>query len=202
VVGVRRFQLIDLMSASRSGKNKLCFCCKWQAYPKCVQHIHDFYNALAFTHSARITIFPFFLQKDYSMGPNFISALILTGMNKYDEEVAPFLALSRETWGEEILWDALKDKQYGAEKRTRLMYAAKIGDLARVKWLLKRGANVKIEDARGKTALFYANEGNNFDVVRELILAGGAGAWPLNDHDDIIYLKWIYMHNMYKKIYF
>jgi hypothetical protein len=90
------------------------------------------------------------------MEPNFISALILTGMNGFQEDVVPFLALSRETWGEEILWDAVKDVRYGKEKRTRLMYAAKTADLARVRWLLKRGANVNLTDEMGLTALHYA----------------------------------------------
>jgi hypothetical protein len=103
------------------------------------------------------------------MGPNFTSALILTAMNKYEVDVAPFLALSRETWGEEILWDAAKDVGYGNEKRTRLMYVAKIGDLARLRWLLKRGANVNVEDTLGKTALYYACENGHFEIVRELL---------------------------------
>jgi ankyrin repeat protein len=109
------------------------------------------------------------LQKDYSMGPDFISALILTAMNKYEVDVAPFLALSRETWGEEILWDAAKDVRYGKENRTRLMYVAKIGDLARLRWLLKRGANVNIQDTLGKTALFFACESGHLEIVRELL---------------------------------
>jgi hypothetical protein len=40
---------------------------------------------------------------------NFISCLILTAQNGFGQDVEPFLALSRETWGEEILFDAVKD---------------------------------------------------------------------------------------------
>ena len=40
---------------------------------------------------------------------NFISCLILTAQNGFGRDVEPFLALSRETWGEEILFDAVKD---------------------------------------------------------------------------------------------
>ena len=40
---------------------------------------------------------------------NFISCLILTAQNGFGRDVEPFLALSRETWEEEILFDAVKD---------------------------------------------------------------------------------------------
>jgi len=113
-------------------------------------------------------------QEAVAMGPNFISALILTAMNGYQEDVAPFLALSRETWGEEILWDACKDVRYGDERRTRLMYAAKIGDLARVRWLLKRGAKVNLVDESQRTAVYFACTNGHFDVVRELLKEGAS----------------------------
>ena len=87
-------------------------------------------------------------------------------------DVAPFLALSRETWGEEILWDAAKDVRYGDE--TRLMYSAKIGDLARVRWLLKRGAKVNLADESQMTAVYFACTNGYFDVVRELLKAGAS----------------------------
>lgn len=109
------------------------------------------------------------MQTSCAMKPDIISALILTAMNKYEVDVAPFLALSRETWGEEMLWDAAKDVRYGKENRTRLMYVAKIGDLARLRWLLKRGADVNIQDTLGKTALFFACESGHVDIVRELL---------------------------------
>jgi hypothetical protein len=89
--------------------------------------------------------------------------------NGFGRDVEPFLALSRETWGEEILFDAVKDLPHGALQkrgssgapmyernergqflrnvhghiipvmdpyglqRTRLMYAAQAGAVARVK---------------------------------------------------------------------
>jgi hypothetical protein len=121
---------------------------------------------------------------------NFISCLILTAQNGFGRDVEPFLALSRETWGEEILFDAVKDLPHGAlqkmdgggelvfemdalgarvldaggkpipvmdpfgKQRTRLMYAAQAGDVARVKWLLARGARVELKDSLGRTALY------------------------------------------------
>ena len=37
---------------------------------------------------------------------NFLSCLILTAQNGFGRDVEPFLALCRETWGEEQLWAA------------------------------------------------------------------------------------------------
>ena len=107
---------------------------------------------------------------------NFISCLILTAQNGFGQDVEPFLALSRETWGEEQLWAAVKDLPHGAlkrkkadgspmwerdahgaivtdkggkrvqavdpfgAKRTRVMYAAQAGKVARLQWLIARGA--------------------------------------------------------------
>ena len=39
----------------------------------------------------------------------FITAFIFTGQNGFGHDVYPFLALCRETWAEEVLWDAVKD---------------------------------------------------------------------------------------------
>ena len=57
---------------------------------------------------------------------NFISCLILTAQIGFGHDVDPFVALCRETWGEEILFDALKDLPHGKlklkkEDGTRLM---------------------------------------------------------------------------------
>ena len=51
-----------------------------------------------------------FTAADYVITPsrsaehtdNFISALILTAQNGFGRDVDPFLALSHETWGEEV----------------------------------------------------------------------------------------------------
>ena len=44
---------------------------------------------------------------------NFISALICTAQNGFARDADPFVALCSETWGEEQLWDALKDLPHG-----------------------------------------------------------------------------------------
>ena len=107
----------------------------------------------------------------------FISALICTAQNGYAREVDPFVGLCRETWGEEALFDALKDLPHGRKRlrsaevaaaqglpefdsyglgRTRLMYAVMKGDVARTEWLLKRGANMELVDNSGFTSLHQA----------------------------------------------
>ena len=135
---------------------------------------------------------------------NFISALICTAENGYGRDVEPFLALCRETWGEERLWDAVKDLPHGAvpkvdadgdpvweldekgvevrkdgkrvqaidpygKKRTRLMYAAQAGDVARLRWLIARGARLELKDWEGRTALYWASWEGRVEVVRELL---------------------------------
>jgi hypothetical protein len=101
---------------------------------------------------------------------NFISALILTAQNGFGRDVEPFLALCRETWGEEQWWDAVKDLPHGRVRqgaavpfgfeggpfsagRTHVMYAAQAGDVARLTWLLARGARLELKDWKGRTAL-------------------------------------------------
>ena len=146
----------------------------------------------------------------------FISALIITAQNGHAREVDPFVGLCRETWGEEALFDALKDLPHGklrlrsAEEaaaqglpefdpygmgRTRLMNAACDGDEARVEWLLKRGARLELADSDGYTALAWASTIGYTEVVELLLgkgaLASGASHPPLygasrNAHLDIV----------------
>ena len=124
----------------------------------------------------------------------FISALIITAQNGYAREVDPFVGLCRETWGEEALFDALKDLPHGKKRlrsaeeaaaqglpeldpygmgRTRLMYAAWKGNKARVEWLLKRGARLELVDLNVSTALAWASAGGHSGTV-ELLLDKGA----------------------------
>ena len=124
----------------------------------------------------------------------FISALIIAAQNGYAREVDPFVGLCRETWGEEALFDALKDLPHGklrlrsAEEavaaglpefdpygmgRTRLMCAAQAGNKARVEWLLKRGARLELADSDGFTALTWVSACGYTDVV-ELLVGKGA----------------------------
>jgi hypothetical protein len=149
---------------------------------------------------------------------NFISCLILTAQNGFGRDVDPFVALCRETWGEEILFDALKDLPHGklmlkkadgtplmvnearadgttvrvravdpfGKKLTRVMYAAQAGDVARLRWLIARGARLELKDWGGRTALYWASSEGRAETVRELLQRGAVvdaaknnGATPL-----------------------
>ena len=87
---------------------------------------------------------------------NFICSLVACAQNGYAREANPFVGLCREVWGDEQLFDALKDLPHGPLLRTRLMYAAKKDDFARVQWLLTRGARANLGDKAGWTAMHYA----------------------------------------------
>ena len=120
---------------------------------------------------------------------NFISCLILAAQNGFGRDVEPFLTLCRETWGEEQWWDAVKDLPHGrvvregpawqgavvpfgidlgpfSAGRTHLMYAAQAGNVARLKWLLARGARLELKDWMGRTALFWAAQRGRIATVR------------------------------------
>jgi hypothetical protein len=56
--------------------------------------------------------------------------------------------------------------------RSALIYAARLGDLETVKWLVEAGARVKIRDRFHKTALFYAVEAHRRDIVEYLASNG------------------------------
>ena len=111
---------------------------------------------------------------------NFLSCLFLAAQNGFGQDVEPFLALSRETWGEEQLWAAVKDLPHGRVRqegpaprlaaepfgfergpfsagRTHVMYAAQAGDAARLRWLIARGARLELKDWKGRTALLWAS---------------------------------------------
>ena len=97
---------------------------------------------------------------------NFLSCLFLAAQNGFGQDVEPFLALSRETWGEEQLWAAVKDQPHGcvrlegpapryattpfafdlgpfSARRTHVMSAAQAGNAARLRWLIARGAKLE-----------------------------------------------------------
>ena len=119
---------------------------------------------------------------------NFISALIVTAQHGFGYDVDPFLGLSRETWGEEILWDAVKDLPHGRArregpsgrdatepfgldfgpcslKRTRLMFAAQKSDASRLRWLLARGAKLEAKGLAGQHGTLWASRMGRLDAA-------------------------------------
>jgi len=59
-----------------------------------------------------------------------------------------------------------------SEGFTPLIIAVQENHILIVRSLLMKGANVHIKDSHGKTAIVYATENANYDIVRELILYG------------------------------
>ena len=122
------------------------------------------------------------------------------------------MGLCRETWGEEALFDALKDLPHGKKRlrtaaqaaarglpefdpygkgRTRLMYAAQKGDAVRVEWLLKRGAKLELADWRAWCPLHFASYHGHANIVSALLskgapvdLPGSFGHTPLGLAND------------------
>ena len=75
----------------------------------------------------------------------FLQALTRCAQNGYGRDVeAAATLLCRESWGEHQTWAALKDLPHGPRGRTRLMHAAAVGNVARLRWLLARGARVDL----------------------------------------------------------
>jgi hypothetical protein len=90
----------------------------------------------------------------------------------YAFDVRLCAGLCRATWAEEAFWSGLVRVQSGPSKVTRLMYAARQGDAARVAWLLARGTSRDAKDVHGHTALHYASWNGRTNAVRVLLAAG------------------------------
>ena len=85
---------------------------------------------------------------------NFISSLILTAQNGFGRDVEPFLALSRETWGEEILFDAVKDLPHGALQKRGANGRPMYEENARGEWVRDAGGKpIPVVTPLGSSAL-------------------------------------------------
>jgi ankyrin repeat protein len=85
----------------------------------------------------------------------------------------PFLCTSLARDDELLV--ATRTAVYGSQRRTRLMYAARSGDVRRVTALLRpRGAERGVDavDAGGRTALHHASASGRVEVVRLLLDKG------------------------------
>jgi ankyrin repeat protein len=94
----------------------------------------------------------------------------------YWQDIKQVMLVSRVFRYDEQLWDAVKDEPgTGKGKRTRLIYAARMGDLERVRFLLARGARVEngctfgiYTTHTGYTPLMGTSEEGHLEVVRVL----------------------------------
>ncbi len=89
----------------------------------------------------------------------------------YEARRLPFLCTSLAR--DEELLAATRDAVYGGQGRTRLMYAARVGAVRRVRVLLRpREVDVYAEDSEGRTALIHACAAGQTESVRLLVKAG------------------------------
>lgn len=68
--------------------------------------------------------------------------------------------------------DAEIERRHAPFNKTALIEVSEQGKLARVKSLVRRGANLSAQDHFGETGLHYAAENGHYDVVKELVRAG------------------------------
>lgn len=112
------------------------------------------------------------IAKDYSC-PNAenksIDVFIILSQNGYGSHILNKTGVCRAMRGEEQIWDAIKNITHPIIGRTRLMYACKIGNVAYIKWLIKRNPNPFMYDLLNRMAFHYACESGCVEAVQIMI---------------------------------
>jgi len=108
--------------------------------------------------------------------------------SRFGEAVGCLVLLSRAFYSDTQLWGAFKEHQ-GPLGRTRLMYAAEMGNVARARFLLDRGARMEACMTTGATALMMASEGGRLEVVR-LLVERGANVNAARKSDGCTAIMW------------
>lgn len=106
-----------------------------------------------------------------------VSAIIVAfqserGRTGYAGDLRWAAGLCRSLWAEKQLWVGLVRVRRGRKMRTHMMYAAQIGHVDRVRWLLARGADIDQTDVAGWTALLHAASTGEESVIRYLMAKG------------------------------
>lgn len=124
------------------------------------------------------------------------------GRNGFAHDFRHAAATCKALWAEEAVWSGLARLQRGERRRTHLMFAAKRGDAARLRWLIARGGRkapprgchcseplcvcdprfpewLDAEDDSMSTALAYAAAAGSVECVKTLLSAGATphSAW-------------------------
>jgi len=89
----------------------------------------------------------------------------------YRKEAMEMAKTCKAMWTYKPLWGIIKDVR-GPSGRTRLMYCAEKGDVGRMEWLIRHGANADIQDYAGYTALHLAISNWQMEAAFALIVAG------------------------------
>jgi ankyrin repeat protein/ubiquitin len=119
----------------------------------------------------------------------FFYLLTRLAQNGYGAVALPFTSLDRTTRGDTELWAAIKDYPHTRSAaarplmrrggRTRLMHAAFTGNVERLRFLLSVGADARLKDGCGATALHWALRGPLSAVTEQVLgLLLKAGADP------------------------
>ena len=124
----------------------------------------------------------------YERRTKLTDVLWILAKNGYEREADKCAGLNRETWtyvppglSEEdkdrvrktnMYWQAIINLKYGERNQTRLGWAARNGELARVRELCDWRADVDLADKGGQTPLVSASQSGHLDVMRELLARG------------------------------
>jgi hypothetical protein len=121
-----------------------------------------------------------------------LQVLCLVAQNGHDAR--NFSSLCMAFREDTVLWDCIKDRR-GRKGMTVLMACSKTGDLARVRWLLDRGASVNavrggVRSDLNLNSLMAACQHGHLEVVRELLGRGanvnGTSEWAYGDKTSLM----------------
>ena len=110
-------------------------------------------------------------------------------MAGFGEAVARMAGMARAFYWDKVLWAVHKGHKGAQRGRTYLMYAAETGNLARLRFLLARGAAVDEGNKWGSTALVCASFTGHLEAVRCLVEHGADVNAAMKD-DGFTALMW------------
>jgi ankyrin repeat protein len=120
-----------------------------------------------------------------------LDAARLVALNGFAHECRLLPFLSPDYAREEDFLVATRHLTYGRHKRTRLMSVSHRGDSARVRSLLRVGAEVGAGDVDGSTALHWAGEGGSAVVAAQLLDKGAdVDARDKRQQTPLMYASW------------
>jgi len=129
-----------------------------------------------------------FIANDACVFIDALFAVAECGGCKFAFDARRTVSLCRATAAEERFWSAMLRVHHGLLKRTVLVYAARHGNVARVRWLLARGAPRDARDVDSWTALCFSSWIGHTEVARALLEAGASVDAAMNDGTTPLYI--------------
>ena len=114
----------------------------------------------------------------------FLDVITCAANTGFGHALRHLTAVSKATWTEATLWEALvqvRVAHQGEGGRTSLMFQAFAGNVARLRWLLARGARVSGRTRNGLSALSWAAQVGNVACIAALLDAGAGVDEASND---------------------